>query len=375
MEQVGTRHEVLEDVKAKEERVQGFLEKQGLDALVLGRQDNFAWITAGGDNRVVNNTDMGEGFAVITRDHKWLVAHHMDGRRLIEEQAPDQGYELVTLYWHQGFPADKILELTKGMQVGADFALPGARYFASEIVDLHYPFTDLDLKRLRWVGRKSNEIITRVVKFVEPGMTEPEVAARFAYEYTLEGMLLDALMVGVDDRISRYRHPLATDKAIERYAFLHPAARRWGVHANVTRLVHFGEPPEEIRSAHRAVTTVGAHVAKMLSPAVRFAEILAEEKRLYAELGYPEEWNYHFLGGISGYTLVDPTRCLNPEARVVERQSYGYFITITGAKFEELMILTEDGIEIASLPPDTEWPMRVVSTPNGDIAVPEILVR
>jgi Xaa-Pro dipeptidase len=375
MEQIGTPQEILQDVRIKEERVRDFLEKEGLDALVLGRQDNFAWVTAGGDNRVINNSDMGEGFVVITKDHKWLVAHHMDGRRFIEEQAPDQGYELVTLYWHQGTTAEEILELTAGMRVGADFTLPGARQYGPEIVDLHYPFTDLDLKRLRWVGRKSNEIITRVAEDLKPGMTESEVAARFAYEYTLQGMSLDALMVGADERISRYRHPLAGDKAIDRYAFLHPAARRWGLHANVTRLVHFGEPPEEIRSAHRAVTTVGAHVATMLTPGVRFADILAEEKRLYTVLGYPDEWNYHFLGGISGYTLVDPTRCLDPEARVVLRQSYGYFITITGAKFEELMVLTENGVEIASLPADGEWPTRVASTPNGDITVPDILVR
>jgi Xaa-Pro dipeptidase len=112
-----------------------------------------------------------------------------------------------------------------------------------------------------------------------------------------------------------------------------------------------------------------------LAPGVRFADILAEEKRLYAKYGYAAEWNYHFLGGISGYTLVDPARCLDPEARVVERQSYGYFITITGAKFEELIILTEDGAEIASLPPGTQWPTQVVRTDDGEIAVPEILVR
>jgi len=375
MEQVGTSEEILQDVEVKEERVRAFLVQEGLDALVLGRQDNFAWITAGGDNRVINNTDMGEGFVVITRDHKWLVAHHMDGRRFVEEQTPGQGYELVTLYWHQGAQADKIAELTRGQRVAADFALPGARHYTSEIVDLHYPFTDLDLKRLRWVGRTSNEIITRVAQSLEPGTPENEVAARLAYEYTYQGMLLDALMVGADERISRYRHPLAGDKPIQRYAFLHPAARRWGLHANITRLVYFGEPPGAVRAAHRAVTTVGAHVAKMLAPGVRFADILAEEKRLYAELGYPDEWNYHFLGGISGYILVDPARCLNAEARVVERQSYGYFITITGAKFEELMILTEEGIEIASLPRGGKWPTRMVSTPHGDIAVPEILIR
>jgi Xaa-Pro dipeptidase len=375
MEQVGTSQDILQDVKIKEARVRIFLDRESLDALVLGRQDNFAWITAGGDNRVINNTDMGEGFAVITRDHKWLVAHHMDGRRFVEEQAPGQDYELVTLYWHQGTPADRILELTRGKRVAADFALPGARSLGPEIVDLHYPFTDLDLERLRWVGRTSNEIITRVSNELMPGTPESEVAARLAYEYTRRGLLLDALMVGADERISRYRHPLAGEKPIQRYAFLHPAARRWGLHANVTRLVHFGEPPAAIRDAHRAVTAVGAYVAGMLAPGVRFADILAEQKRLYAELGYPDEWNYHFLGGVSGYTLVDPTRCMNPEASVVERQSYGYFITITGAKFEELMILTKDGVEIASFPTGAEWPTRVVSTPNGDFAVPEILIR
>ncbi len=375
MEQVGTPPEVLEDARIKAKRVRDFLQREKLDALVLGRQDNFAWITAGGDNRVVTTTEMGEGFVVLTQDHKWLVSHHMDGRRFMEEQVPDQGYELVTLYWHQGTPVAKIAELTRGMRIGADFPMPGAQHYASQIVDLHYPFTDLDLKRLRWIGKKSDELITQVAGDLQPGMTEQEIAACLAYEYTRAGITLDALMVGADDRVKRYRHPLPTDKKLERFAFLHPPGRRWGVHANITRLVHFGEPPPDVRNAFKAVTTVAAHVAAMLAPGVRFADILAEQKRLYAEFGYADEWNYHFLGGISGYTLVDPARCLDPQAHVVERQSYGYFITITGAKFEELMLFTEDGTELASLPPGTQWPTRTVQTPRGDFRVPEILVR
>ena len=88
------------------------------------------------------------------------------------------------------------------------------------------------------------------------------------------------------------------------------------------------------------VATLGARVAAMLAPGVRFADILAEEKRTYVELGYPEEWHYHFQGGITGYALADPTCCRDPEARAVARQAYDYFLTITGAKFEELMLLT-----------------------------------
>jgi hypothetical protein len=106
---------------------------------------------------------------------------------------------------------------------------------------------------------------------------------------------------------------------------------------------------------------------------VRFADILVEQKRLYAELDYPDEWNYHFQGGITGYTLGDAARCLNPEARVVERQAYDYFITVTGAKFEEFTLLTEHGVEIASQ--GSGWPMRNIDTPNGAIAVPDVLIR
>jgi Xaa-Pro dipeptidase len=372
VEQIGTPQQVLSDVKVRVGRVYAFLEREGLEALVIGRQDNFAWITAGGDSRVVTTSEMGFAYVVVTRDHKWLVSHWMDGQRFMEEQAPDQGYELVTLYWHEGDPIDEVLRLTRGMRVGADFALPGARQYGAEIVDLHYPLTDLDVERYRWIGRTVNGILVQVAQDLEPGVTEQEIAARILYEYALEGLTIDVLIVGFDDRIRRYRHPIPTDHPLKRYALLHPAARRWGLHANVTRLVHFGEPPEETGRAMDGVATVGAHVATMLAPGVRFSDILAEEKRVYSELGCPDELNFHFQGGITGYTLADPTRCLDPEARVVERQAYDYFITMTGAKFEECMLLTEEGVDFVSMEPG--WPTRCVETPRGAIVVPSALI-
>ena len=372
MEQIGSAEQVLADVRTREGRVHAFLEQEGLDALVIGRQDNFAWITAGGDSRVITTSEMGFAYLVITQDRKWLVSHSMDGQRFLDEHVPDQGYELVTLYWHQGDPVDKVLELTKGMKVGADFALSGARQYGAEIVDLHYPLTDLDLERYRWIGNTVNGIITRVAQGLQPGVTEREIAARFLHEYALQGFTIDVLIVGFDDRVKRYRHPIPTENTLRRYALLHPAARRWGLHANVTRLVHFGTPPPETKRAIDGVATVGAHVAAMLAPGVRFADILSEEKRVYADLGYPDEWNYHFQGGITGYTLGDPTRCTDPQARVVERQAYDYFITITGAKFEECTLLTEDGVEFVSLGPG--WPTRTLETPSGEVVVSDVLI-
>jgi Xaa-Pro dipeptidase len=330
-------------------------------------------MTCGGNSRVITTSEVGFGYLVITRDHKWLVSHSMDGQRFIDEHAPDQGYELVTLYWHEGSPEDKVLELTQGMAVGADFPLPGAKRYGAEIVDLHYPLTDLEIERCRWIGQTANRILSTVAEDLRPGVTESEVAARLLYEYALAGMTIDVLIVGFDERIRRYRHPIPTGNPLQRYALLHPAARRWGLHANVTRLVHFGEPPPDIRRAMDGVATLGACVATMLAPGVRFADILVEEKRTYAGLGYPDEWNYHFQGGITGYTLADPARCLDSEARVAQRQAYDYFLTITGAKFEELMLITEDGVEFASL--GSGWLVRCVHTPKGKVDVPDVLIK
>ena len=144
MEQVGSPEQVLADVRIKEDRVRAFLEREGLDALVLGRQDNFAWLTAGGDNRVVTTSEMGFGYLVVTQDRKWLVSHSMDGQRFIEEQVPGQGYKLVTSYWHQASPEQKALNLTRGMAV-IDRRM---RSDATEDVEIVTGFNPSDLEHL-----------------------------------------------------------------------------------------------------------------------------------------------------------------------------------------------------------------------------------
>lgn len=125
MQQIGTPEQVLADIRIKEERARSLLEREELDALVIGRQDNFAWLTAGGDNHVVLSSELGAGYAVLTRDRKWLVTHRMDRQRFEDEFAAGQDFQVVSLYWYQGSPLDKVLELTRGLRVGADFALPG----------------------------------------------------------------------------------------------------------------------------------------------------------------------------------------------------------------------------------------------------------
>jgi antitoxin VapB len=372
-EATGTPQEIQADVRVKEERLRTFLEREGLGAIVIGRQDHFAWLTCGGDSRVVTTSETGAALAVVTQERKYLLSYTMDGRRMLEEQAVNQGFEPVILRWHDSSLEAEAVRLAGTVPIGADLALAGALPCARKLNDLHYPLTDLELRRCRWVGSRSSAILLSVASWIEPGISEQEVAARLLYEFALSGMTIDVLITGFDDRVTRYRHPLPTGRRLERYALLHPAARRWGLHANVTRLVHFGPMAAHARKAIDAVIRIGAEVLAMLRPGLRFAEMLEVQKRLYRELGFGEEWRQHFQGGITGYTLADPTLCLDEFAVVRERQAFDYFITITGAKFEELTLLTEAGPEIASL--DSGWPRKIVKTHQGPITVPDVLER
>jgi antitoxin VapB len=359
---------VIRDAAIKRERVQTWLRERGLDGVIISRRDHFAWITCGGDNHVLKNSDIGVGHLVITPQKCYLVAHSMDALRLFEEQVPGQGYELVSLHWYHGDPRLAARDLI-GERWAADTPYEGAVEVNRDLSLLHDPLTELELARCRWLGQQVGDILCEIAQSLRPGQSEEEVARNLHVECIKRGIELDVLIVGSDERIFRYRHPLPTDKKIERYVLLHPAARRWGLHANVSRSVYFGKPPGNVERAYRAAATLEAHLLDRLVPGLSFAEILEWQKSQYAELGFVDEWRHHFQGGPTGYVVVDALRH-STAAKVQVNQAFDWFITITGAKVEELVLLSKRGIEIPSF--QAPWP---VFEPEGGIPVPDLWVR
>jgi len=363
--------DVIHDSEIKRSRVREFLQRKGYDGLIISTREHFAWITGGGDSHVVRNTDTGFGTIVITKDKAWLVAHSMDAARLYDEQIPGQGYDLVVQRWYEGDVRQKALELA-GRNVASDTSYKDTQNVYADLVDLHYPMTDLEISRTHWLASTTDQLFSAFAPTVKPGETEKDIAARLHCEHLKKNMEVDVLIVGSDERCFNYRHPLPTEKQLDRYLMLHTVARRWGLHCNLTRFIHFGEPSEEIRKVYNAAANVETRVFLSLKPGVKFSEILALQKNWYAEQGYPEEWRNHFQGGPTGYVIVDAGRCLT-EKVVQINQAYEWFITITGTKMGELSLLTEKGLEISSFQNST-WPGIEIETPLGELVVPDLMV-
>lgn len=362
---------IVEAAALKREKVRAWLKASGLDGVIISRRDNFAWVTCGGDNRVINSSEVGVGHIVITQDKHYLVSYYMDSDRLMEDQVPGQGYEQVIMYWYEGDERLRAKELA-GRRVGADTIVPGTKFVGEEVMVLQWPLNDIEVACIRWVGRQVGEVLEKLLREVEPGMTEREIANQLHIEIINRGMDLDVSIVGSDERIRKHRHVLATNKVLERYLLLGPVARRWGLYALVSRSVHFGKPSEEVQKAFLAAATIEGRVISSLREGLKFSEILEKQKAWYEELGVHEGWKYHFQGGPTGYVLVDVHRNQTDKAVQVP-QPFSWFTTVKGAKVEELTLLTEDGVEIASL--GDNWPTIEVDTEAGPFTVPGMLIR
>lgn len=364
----------VSEAKEKECRVREFLGKTGYEALVIGRQDNFAWYTFGGNNRVMITSEMGFSILVITRDKTYLISQVMDGPRVMDEELQNMNIEPVFLRWFDVSREEKVAQLTKGLKTISDIPIEGADYSLTEIYKLHYPLTEKEIERCRWIGNKTEEIIRKVTDEIKSGMSEHEVEAMFYYEYTKNNMTPEVLLIGSDERIAKYRHPNPSDKKIDRFVLLHPGVKKWGLHANVSRMVFFGDKiPEDTMKRYKAASILAAASISMCIPGTKFTSILETQKQIYKEIGFEDEWRNHFQGGITGYLLADPTLCMKSEAEILLNQTYDWFITITGVKVEELSVNTKKGIEILTV--TGKWPTETFEYNGQSHELPQILLK
>ncbi len=368
-----TRTERVTAITKKIGRLRDFLSRSGFDAVALGRKDNFSWLTHGGSGEVVIPTPDGVAVVIVSPDNLQVVANPTDGPRILAEELEGVDVEYVPVRWYETTIDEKVGDLTSGRRIISDGACGGERVDRSAIWQLHYPLTELEIARLRWLGRATEEILLSVSVGTRPGMTELQIAARMRGEYGELGIDCDVLLVGSDERVTDFRHPVPSPKAVKRYVLMHAAARKWGLHANVTRLLHFGPVPEETRLRHATAGRVHSVALSMCHEGTRFADILAAQKETYREMGFADEWRNHFQGGLTGYTLGNPELALDNEATVSDNQAFDWFITVTGAKVEELSLTCGGVHEIPSV--NGLWPVETVVCRDDALPVPEILER
>jgi len=360
----------MSEFSQKQDRIQALLEERKLDALLLQCVSSFAWATCGAASYVNMATMNGEATLLMTPSGRYLVTNNIEATRLEqEEKLGAQGWEFHVVPWHETHVT--VAELTRGLRLGADGPYPGAIDLSHNIARLRTRLTPEEGERFRALGCLCAEAMESAVRAVRPGQTEYQIAGLLAREAESRGVQVIVNLIATDARIFSFRHPLPTDKKLERYAMLVLCGRRWGLVASVTRLVHFGPLPHELRRKQEAVAQVDATFIAASRPGAMISDIFKKAVEAYREVGYPDEWKLHHQGGLAGY---EPREYLaTPISHHVVRplQAFAWNPSITGTKSEDTIIVNEGGYEIIT--PVGDWPKIPVQVEGQLIERPAIL--
>ena len=360
--------------QGKMERVREFLREKNYDALLLSKQSNFSWFTGGGNNHVVIADSLGVVSLLIFPHQKYLITDNIEANRILGEELVGQKYEVKIYNWYESEKKKEIFEeLARGMRVASDDGFPGSILAEAEFAPYRWSLTDEEIRRYRWLGNRSGRAISKVGYWVRPGATEQQIAAWLSRELMRYGIIPVVILIAADDRIAKYRHPIPTDHRVERYVMLVVCGRKWGLIVSLSRLVHFGQLPLELRQKHDAVVKVDATFIAHSRPGNKMADIFARAQQAYAEAGFPQEWKLHHQGGPTGYAGRDYKCVPGHPGLVLEKQALAWNPSITGTKSEDTIIAFSEGPEIITPTPD--WPMIPVEVGGMNIERPDILIR
>ena len=363
----------LQEVEAKLEKVRFFLKKQGLDAVALTTSANFAWLTAGGDNHVVMCSEIGVAPLVVTAEGQHLLTNNIEAQRFEDEEIGDLPFEIHFMQWNEEEPLGMLASVASG-RVGTDGGWPAdAAHVADDFARLRWQLMEPETERYRQVGGIASRALLETGQEIEPGQTEHEIGALLAGKVLAAGATPVVVLIAADERIDGYRHPIPTDKTLERRAMLVLGAVKWGLGISATRMVHFGEPPAELRERHRACCYVDACLNLETRPGASVADIFSRAVAAYEEVGFADEWKLHHQGGATGYAPREYKGGFDCEQVVLEDQAFAWNPSITGTKSEDTILARAEGTEFLSSA--AGWPTVEVSYDGSTLERPDTLIR
>ena len=177
-----------------------------------------------------------------------------------------------------------------GLGLDASFALTRAR--------LGLCGAEVDV--MKGLARVATDAVENALARWRPGeMTDREVAAIVVRHLETYGADAVCLIVGGDERLRRFRHPIMSGDVPHQDLMVVVVARSLGLHVALTRLssVH----PEATRDLMEKCEIVNGRVREATHVRATWGQVYTALGEGYASVGQPEAWREHFQGGPIGY--------------------------------------------------------------------------
>ncbi len=280
--------------------------RRGLPGLVLTRPGPVSWLTGGLPPPVDRSAATELVWAVMSGESATLLTTEVEADRIAEEYRPgEHGFaELVAVPWYDPDAFVRAVADIAGAPAGA-LASDGHPAFgpdsADDLTALRLALSGPEQDDLRALGADAAAALEGALTAWSPGERDLDIQARVAAALEARGADAPVLIVGGDDRVRRYRHPMAAGAPVRHLAMAVVVARRGGLHAAATRFASAGPLSPELRSLWHRVRRIEADTLAASRPGHSYGDVLGALDRGYAREGAAGGWAGHYQGGPIGY--------------------------------------------------------------------------
>ncbi|CAM3786778.1 M24 family metallopeptidase [Mesobacillus zeae] len=359
-------------MKTPAEKVQEFIDQKNVDGIFFRKRSNFSWFTQGKVNYIVNTTEYGVADLLILKNKMYCITSKMEAARIHDEELEGLGFEFVTPEWFEN-QDDVIRQLTKGKKICSDSPFNGFLDFGLELTSLRFTLSEEEITRYKWLAQKAANAVESTCREIEPGWSEYEIQAHLAQKVIKDGINPHVILVSTDERVFDYRHPIPTDKKLEKYAMVVICAEKWGLIANVTRFVHFGELPAALKVNKEKLVQIDIAMNAATRPGTAIKNVLEIGLAQYGTVGHGEDWKYLHQGGPTGYASREFIAVPGVEGIVHENQAFAWNPAIKGIKSEDTILVGREDNEF--LTHTGEWVYIEKEVDGKNYLRPDILIR
>jgi antitoxin VapB len=294
-----------DEIDVKLTLVRGWLDRNSLAGVALTRPGPVAWLSAGVINPIDRSDPTSPLWLVVTPSRSVAVTTTVERPRLEAEAGlAEVGFSLEDVPWFDGDAFIQAVEETAG--VGrAELASDGHTQFGvdgeHDLTALRLRLLPVERERLAELGWDATHALEQAVSMWRPGERDRDVQSRVAEQLERADALPVCLIVGGDDRVERFRHPLAAGERVQRLLMAVLVAMRGGLHVAATRFACANGLPDSTRAAFAAAREVEAAMLAVSRPGTTYGEVLRACDDAYAQAGYPRAWLEHYQGGPIGY--------------------------------------------------------------------------
>jgi Xaa-Pro dipeptidase len=340
-----------DELEHKQKRVVEWLRANHFGGVLIRRNENVAWLTAGAvEVRVLTPNETGVAALLVTAEGKrYYFTTENEAPRLGDEEFGALDFEPAIFPWFADETAAAAAKLAGG-PLASDTPMAGAA--GANLFPLRASLSETEIARYKWLGTQTAAATVESIHAVKPGLTEYDLEAMTAANLLKRGILPSVYLYAADERILKYKHAVARGKRVEKYAMLNLCARKWGLAISITRFVHFGALPEELAARFRSAAQVNAALLHASRVGATSAELFKVAQAAYSAEGYPGEERFHHQGGPTGYWEREWVATPEGTETVVDRQAFAWNPSIRGGKAEDTVILRDGKIEWLTATPE-----------------------